>query len=264
MWIWVILFIAAVVGGVLGWYFWPKKKNDTPAKGDTIIISDEGTKLETYIEMPRFQRCLNSSPDPKTCDSITSDTEMNYVYDPLGGSLKDSGEFKTTFNYDTQLCSDGTTDCVYEEKISKDRKLIGITNSKGEDFIKKFIDDVWSGKIDLNKEVPNPLTGEKTALKNQITQIIDFDRTSGELFFNMNEKVKIVPGYQQFNDNEKEMKASVGMIILYIIFYYYGNNLPKPTIKLDLSSEKTLGEVYFELKSKLPPSSSAGSGTSGD
>lgn len=264
MWIWIILFITIVVGGVLGWYFWPKKKNDTSRNGDTIVITDEGSKLETYIEMPRLQKCLNSMPDPKTCVSITSDTEMNYVYDPVGGSLKDNGEFTTTFNYDTQLCSDGTTDCVYEENFSNDRKLIGITNSKGEDFIKRFIDDVWSGKLDLNKEVPHPITGNRTALKNQIIEIIDFDRTSGELFFNMNGKVKIIPGYQQFNDNQNEMEVPVGTIILYIIFYYYAKNLPKPTIKLNLSSEKTLGEIYLEMKSKLPPSSNEDSGTSED
>lgn len=175
---------------------------------------------------------------------MTDETEMNYVYDPIGGSMNSNGAIKTTYDFETQVCSDGTTDCVYTENFSKDgeRKLIGITNAKGEDFIQKFIDDVWSGKIDLNK---------MTAIKDQFKDIIEFDKTTGEMFMNRGGKrVKLIPGYAQLHGGPDitEFNISVGMMILYIIFYYYWNDLPKPTITLDLKSEKTLGQVYKEIK----------------
>jgi len=223
-------------------------------KSDTIIITDEGTKLENYIEMPLAQTCLlGSNDDMSMCASMADETEMNYVYDPIGGSLNSDGAFKTTYDSDEQKCSDGTTDCVYTENFSKDdeRKLIGITNAKGEDFIQKFVDDVWSGKIDLNKKVPHPDTGEMAAIKDQFKDILEFDKTTGEMFMNRGGKrVKLIPGYVQLHGGPDitEFNIPVGMMILYIIFYYYGNDLPKPTIKLDLKSEKTLGQVYKEMK----------------
>lgn len=260
---WVILFIAAVVGGILGWYFWPKKKNDTPTKGDTIIISDEGSKLETYIELPILMHCRGDSGDPSFCNDINKETETNYVYDP-NGSVSPNGSFTTSWNRETNLCSDGTTDCIYEENFDSNRKLLGITNAKGEDFIKKLIDDLWSGELDFDKETVK--NGEKTTTKKVVSEMFDFNRNTGELFITENDsRIKVIPGNALSPDSKDgKMMTPVGIMILYIIFYYYGNNLPKPTIKLDLSSEKTLGELFLDMKSKLPPLSSAGSGTSED
>ena len=254
LWLWITIFIVALAIG--GYFLYKKYTADkiVPApKSDTIIITNEGTKLETYVEMSLAQNCHGGGNDSEICKAMTDETEMNYVYDPIGGSMNSDGAFKTTYNFDTQLCSDGTTDCVYTEKFSEDddRKLIGITNAKGEDFIQKFIDDIWSGKIDLNKKVPDPNTGKMSLLKDQFKEIIEFDKTTGEMFMNRGEKrVKLIPGYVQFDGGPDitELNISVGMMILYIIFYYYGNDLPKPTIKLDLKSEKTLGQVLREMK----------------
>ena len=167
---------------------------------------------------------------------------MSYVYDPVGGSMGEDN-FITTYNHETQLCADGTTDCIYTEKFDENRKLIEITNSKGVDFIRTFIDDVWSGKINLDK---NPL------FKTSILKMVEFNRETGELFFKMGEKkVKIIPGNMQFEAgaDAQTFNVSVGMIVLYIIFYYYANGLPKPTIKLDLSSKQTFGELYAARRS---------------
>lgn len=254
LWWWIIIF---VVTAAIGGYFLYKKYADdkiVPAPvGDIIIITEEGATVEKYIEIPLAQNCLMRSNDNMSmCASITDETEMNYVYDPIGGSINSDGAFKTTYDSDEQKCSDGTMDCVYEEKFSDDRKLIGITNAKGEDLIQKFIDDVWSGKIDFNKKVPHLVTREMTVLKEQFKDIIEFDKTTGEMYFKMGERrIKIIPGYidpRDMAENATEMKITVGIMILYIIFYYYGNDLPKPTITLDLKSEKTLGQVYKEIK----------------
>jgi len=44
------------------------------------------------------------------------------------------------------------------------------------------------------------------------------------------------------------MKMTVGQMVMFIIFYYYSNDLPKPTIKLNLTSQETLGDVFQILR----------------
>ena len=212
--------------------------------GDKIVITDKGTKIETYIEFP-FPYCMDGKNDPEYCKTIDKNTEMNYVYDIKGGSIDDGGNLQTTYDPVTRVCSDGTSDCVFTENFDEERKLISITNDKGEDFIQKFTDDVWSDKLKMNKVVSSP----------QFKNMIEFNRDTGEMFIiRGGKRVKIIPGNTQFepdmSEDMSEMRVSVGAMIMYIIFYYYGNDLPKPTIKLDLKSEKTLGELYLEFKAR--------------
>ena len=258
LWLVITIFIVALA---IGGYFLYKRyagDNTKPVvAGDTIVITDEGSKIEKYIEFP-MGRCNGGENDPEYCDTMDENTEVSYVYDPVGGSVNDSGALQTTYDPVTRVCSDGTSDCVFTEKFDEERKLISITNDKGEDFIQKFIDDVWSDKLEMNKVVSD-FNGGETTVKDQFKNMIEFNRDTGEMFFNRDGmRVKIIPGNMQFESqlsgkqDIKELRVSVGMMIMYIIFYYYGNDLPKPTIKLDLKSEKTLGELYLELKAKQP------------
>jgi len=62
--------------------------------------------------------------------------------------------------------------------------------------------------------------------------------------------VEIIPGNNTDRGDavvDGKMKVPVGMMIMYIIFYYYANDLPKPTIKLNLTSQETLGKVYQDM-----------------
>ena len=276
----------AIVGlliliGVLVYFYFKNKKEDdkdpSPSSGgDVIIITDEGSTFETqtsgtetYIAMPHQKKC-NGWRDPSWCGDITPSTEMNYVFDPVGGSLASNGDFETTFNYETNMCADGTRDCVYEEKFDENRKIIGITNSKGEDFIQKFIDDIYSGTVDFN--VTRDIGGdvEPQNLKDFLKNMIRFDTTTGKLSmsvpFRTPPTIEIIPGNGRDGVNDDgQMFMAVGQMIMFIIFYYYSNDLPKPTIKLDLSSEETYGQVYQDiLDTRLPPIESPAPATGSD
>jgi len=226
-----------------------------------IVITDEGSTFETetsgtetYIAMPRQGKCRGRESDPSWCGDITPTTEMNYVFDPVGGSVGTNGEFETTFNFETNMCADGTQNCLYEEKFDETRKLIGITNAQGDDFIQKFIDDIYSGTVDFN--VTRVLGGGEGEgpqnLKDYMKKMITFDTTTGKLSMNVPGRtpptIEVIPGNGRDGVNDDgQMKMAVGQMIVFIIFYYYSNDLPKPTIKLNITSQETLGKVYQDF-----------------
>lgn len=256
------IFLACVGCSALssfGYLYTNSQENESKSKSDVIVITDEGSTFETetsgtetYIAMPRQKKCRGRENDPSWCGDITPTTEMNYVFDPVGGSIATNGNFETTFNFETNMCADGTQNCLYEEKFDETRKLIGITNAQGDDFIQKFIDDIYSGTVDFsvtrdmgNGEGPQNL---KDFMKNMIT----FDTTTGKLSMNMPNRtpptVEIIPGNGRDGVNDDgQMAMAVGQMIMFIIFYYYSNDLPKPTIKLNITSQETLGKVYQDL-----------------
>ena len=252
LWVLFLFLIAVFIGAIV----YVLKDNIFPPPepsrvGDIITITNEGTQIqkgtnvETYVEMPFIEKCRNRPEDPSYCSDITSTAEMNYVYDPIGGGFSGQ-EFKTTFDHATNMCSDGTNDCLYVEKYDTDRKLISITNSKGEDFIEKFIDDIWSGKVDFNKEIT--VDGTKTTFKDVVLKMVEYDRNTGNMYMLRpnGDKMKIVPVMKTIYGGpiDGPLTVPIGLFIMYIIFYYYSNDLPKPTIKLDLTSDIPFGQLY--------------------
>jgi hypothetical protein len=253
-----LLILFVVVGGVAYYYFTQGGDEQSigptapgpSGKSDVIVITENGSsRTESYIEMPILYKCNPRHSDrPSWCADITPETEMKYVYDPVGGGMDSTGSFTTTFNTQDNVCSDGTQDCIFEEKFDSERKMIGITNAKGEDFIKKLIDDVWSNRVSFDKIIT--VNGSETSAKEMMQQYFDFNRETGKLRMTTSDgTIELIPGNVAVNgaDLDKAM-IPVGQMIMFIIFYYYSNNLPKPIIKLDLKSEKTLGEVFEEIR----------------
>lgn len=259
--VWFIILVAAGVGlyflydKVLKERMFPTKKPSPKKKpsptGDIITLTNDGTRIqkgttvETYLERPFIEKCRKRPEDPSYCSTITSTTEMNYVYDPIGGGFSGQ-DFTTTFNHATNTCSDGTQDCLYTEKYDADRTLISITNSKGEDFIQRVTDDIWSGKVDFNADMT--IDGTKTTFKDMILKMMEYDRNTGIMYLLRpnGDKMKIVPGMKTIGGGPIDgvLTVSTGMFIMYIIFYYYGNDLPKPTITLELTSDLPFGQLY--------------------
>jgi hypothetical protein len=268
--IYFIVILVLMVGLAIGGYFVYDKhfKKTEPSTGptpgptsDVIVITDEGSTFETqssgtetYIAMPRQEKCYGREGDPSFCGAITPTTEMNYVFDPVGGSVATNGNFETTFNFETNMCADGTQNCLYEEKFDETRKLIGITNAQGDDFIQKFIDDIYSGTVDFN--ITRDMGGGRGSqnLKDLIKNMITFDTTTGKLSMTNPSgtppTIEIIPG-NNINRGDPvvdgKMKMAVGQMIMFIIFYYYANDLPKPTIKFNITSQETLGKVYQDM-----------------
>jgi len=64
------------------------------------------------------------------------------------------------------------------------------------------------------------------------------------------ETLEIIPGNTAIGEGaiDGKMKMAVGQMVMFIIFYYYSNDLPKPTIKFNITSQKTLGEIFQTLR----------------
>ena len=257
MFIWILLAIIVIVVLAGGAYFaytkYGKKDSATSGNlgptsgnlgpgpvGDTITIGTDGvtrsgvSTTETYIDMPLTSYC--SQPSRPAWCNLTPTSEMQYVYDPVGGSTTDVGGFKTTFDNNTGLCSDGTRDCIYTEVYDSARILTKIVNEKGEYMIEKFVDDLWSGKlqfsdttIDLFKKIVRFENGK-------LYMLMDEDGTS---------KLQIVPGSNMEATADGKITLTPGMIILWVSLYYKFNNKTKPFIELNLKSEKPVGEILL-------------------
>ena len=253
--IFVIVMMLIVGLAIAGYFVYQKYTGDgKKSESDVITITDNGSTKETYVAMPRMEKCRGREDEPSFCGAITPTTEMNYAFDPVGGSVATNGNFETTFNFETNMCADGTQNCLYEEKFDETRKLIGITNAQGDDFIQKFIDDIYSGTVDFN--VTRDLGGGRGSqnLKDLIKNMITFDTTTGKLSMTNPSgtppTIEIIPG-NNINRGDPvvdgKMKMAVGQMIMFIIFYYYANDLPKPTIKFNITSQETLGKVYQDM-----------------
>ena len=268
--------LVILLGALVYYYLRNKKEEPSPGPspgpssgGDEIIITNEGSKFgtpnsgtETYISMPLAENCYGGDGDPSFCSDITPTTEMKYVLDITGGGIDNyTGGFKTSFNTETNLCADGTRDCVYEEQFDENRKLIGIKNSKGEDFIQKFIDGIYSGALDIDTNVR---AGDDIEfnLREMFKSMTNFDTTTGKLLMKYKASwealsgaenptvIEIIPGNTRDDTViDGKVKMPVGQMIMLIIIYYYVNDLPKPTIKLDLSSEETYGQIHQRIGS---------------
>jgi hypothetical protein len=250
MLIWILLafvfFVMLAGGGYFAYTKYGKKDSAGSAgsAGDTITLGTDGvtrsggSTTETYLAMPLNTYCSHSSGNPDWCN-LTPTTEMQYVYDPVGGGMNNSGSFTTTFDNNTGLCSDGTRDCIYTEVYDSARMLTHIVNEKGENMVDKFVDDLWSGKLQFSDENIE-----------EFKKMVTFE--DGKLYIVMkmgnndeDKKIQIVPGTKMGPTTDGKMEVPPGIIILWVSFYYKFNNKPKPNFNFKMKFEKPMGEIIL-------------------
>lgn len=236
-----LLLFALVVFGGGGYYYYTKvynKKAATTTPGDVITIGDDGvtkssgSTTETYLEMPLTAYCSQPSR-PNWCN-LTPTSEMQYVYDPVGGGTTDVGGFTTTFDNNTGLCSDGTRDCIYTEVYDSTRTLKDIVNEKGEHMVEKFVDDLWSDKLQFS-DTSKELFKKTIMIEDGKFYMIMEDGT----------KLQIVPGGKFGPTTDGKIIFPPGMIILYVSLYYKFNNIKKPFFEFEVKSHKPVGETLL-------------------
>ena len=189
-----------------------KKKNDQG--GEVIVIG--GT--EGYISMPDTD---------KVPTSVSEYTVI--AYDPDSTSLNSASSWE-----ENKECPGGGHDCLYIERVENGR-VTAITDKDGNDFLQKFVDDLYAGKLDkLDKMIAEDYENMKKT--NKLSE-------DNKLMGNLGGKwITLEPGTTYEYENEKggkqEINMPIGQYLAILMVMYKAEGKPKPTIKIDMPAVK--------------------------
>lgn len=189
-----------------------KKKNDRG--GEVIVIG--GT--EGYISMP------------DTKEVPTSVSEYTVIaYEPDSTSMNTASSWE-----ENKECPGGGHDCLYIERVENGR-VTSITDKDGNDFLQKFVDDLYSGKLDkIDKMIADDYENMKKTRK-----LSEDNKLMAKVGDNW---VKIDPGTKYEFDLEgggkQEINMPISQYLVILMVLYKAEGKPKPTIKIDMPAVK--------------------------
>lgn len=232
----VIVFFLAAAAGLIYWSMNKQsttttttvKKNDTPSGADTIIITNSGSKKESFIDSPHMV-CDVTGP-PSWCSNFPLTDPMSYWYDVE--NYDGTSEGITVIDKTTGECLN-PSDCIkFAEVLDSDMNLIDIKSSDGKSLITTLIDDIYIGKL----KAPDNLL-----------DFIDFDFDTGVLSPAPNPD-GIIP--KDKDGNVIVIKPgenyALGMYVAIIALKYKEAGKPKPNIKFQFKSN-TAGEILKKM-----------------
>ena len=232
-----ILFVLVVVAGLISWSINKKsdttttttvKKNDTPSGADTIIITNSGSKRETFIDSPH--RICEKDP-PSWCSNFPLTDPLAYWYDPVNYDVTDPSF--SVIDETTGECISPSDCSKFTEELDSDMNLIDIKSSNGTSLVTTIIDDVYSGRLKM--------TDDSLRFVN-----IDFDTgvlspaplPDGTIPKDKDGNIATIrPG-----DN-----YPLGLYLAILVFKYKQAGKPKPTIKFEFKSS-TAGEILKKME----------------
>lgn len=189
-----------------------KKKNDQG--GEVIVIG--GT--EGYISMP------------DTKEVPTSVSEYTVIaYDPDTTSMNTASSWE-----ENKECPGGGHDCLYIERVENGR-VTAITDKDGNDFLQKFVDDLYSGKLSkIDDMIKNDIENMKKTRK-----LSEDNKLMVKVGDNW---VTIDPGTKYEFDLEgggkQEINMSISQYLVILMVLYKAEGKPKPIIKIDTPAVK--------------------------
>lgn len=193
-----------------------KKTNDGGDGGEVIVIG--GT--ESYISMPDTD---------KVPTSVSEYTVI--AYDPDSTSMNSASSWE-----EKKECPGGGHDCLYIERVENGR-VTAITDKDGNDFLQKFVDDLYAGKLDkLDKMIAEDYENMKKTKK-----LSEDNKLMAKLGDNW---VTIDPGEKyEFEDKTGGPKHTFGPMpisqyLAMLMVMYKAEGKPKPTIKIDMPAVK--------------------------
>lgn len=188
-----------------------KKPDD---EGEVIVIG--GT--EGYISMPD----TNQVP--------TSVSEYTVIaYDPDSTSLNSATSWA-----ENKECPGGGHDCLYIERVENGR-VTAITDKDGNDFLQKFVDDLYAGKL---SKIDDMIENDYEKLK-ETKKLSEDNKLMGKF----NDKwIKLDPGttyeFDDANGGKQEINMPISQYLALLMVMYKAEGKPKPTIKIDMPANK--------------------------
>ncbi len=213
-----ILILVAVVGGLIYWSM-NKKSEETKVtvessnEGDTIIISNSGSKKESFIDSPyRFCFPVNPNrPAPEWCSKLNGTDPLSYWYD-IENYDNASLDFDV-IDKTTGECA-SPDDCKkFTENLDDSNNLIDIKSTDGIDFIETVGNDVYNGKL---------------VVPDNLLLFIDFDFDTGVMAGKDTEgNVTVIKPGENY---------PIGLYVILLFSIYKTAGKPKPNIKFNFKS----------------------------
>jgi hypothetical protein len=190
------------------------EENKPDDEGEVIVIG--GT--EGYISMPETD---------KVPTSVSEYTVI--AYDPDSTSLNSASSWE-----ENQECPGGGHDCLYIERVENGR-VTAITDKDGNDFLQKFVDDLYAGKLD---KIDKMITEDYENMKKK-RKLSEDNKLMAKVGDNW---VKIDPGTKYEFDLEdggkQEINMPISQYLVILMVLYKAEGKPKPTIKIDMPAVK--------------------------
>ncbi len=199
-----VLSVLMMSSGFAAMTLMSSKKQDG---GEVIVIG--GT--EGYISMP--------STD-KVPTSVSEYTVI--AYDPDSTSVNNASSWE-----ENEECPGGGHDCLYIERVENGR-VTAITDKDGNDFLQKFVDDLYAGKLSKidDMDLENLKKSKKLSEDNKLMAKLGDDW------------VKIEPGKTYEYGDRTFGPLPISQYLPLLMVLYKAEGKPKPTIKIDMPAVK--------------------------
>lgn len=232
----VIILIIAAAGGLIYWSMNKKStttitvnQNDGPSGADTIIITNSGSRRESFIDSPH-RVCDRSNPPP-WCSDFPLTEPISYWYD-----VENFDNTSQSFEVIDETSGEciNSMDCIkFTEVLDDDMNLIDIKSADGKSYIVTVIDDIYNLKLKLPDAFLNMFN-------------VDFDtgvlapapRPDGTIPKDADgNPISIKPG----------IEYPLGIYIAVLVSKYKQAGKPKPNIKFQFRSGSA-GEILSSMR----------------
>ena len=223
VYVYVIICVVLILISVGGYYFFTNGKAE-PGELETIVIGgqeEQTSGTENYMSMP------------DTLEVPASVSEYTVIaYDPESTSLDTASSWE-----EKEECPGGGYDCLYIERVNENGRVTAITDKDGNDFLQKFSDDLYNGKLKwIDEAIQNPTNLARMTQRYKLSD-------DNQLMFKVDDKwVRVEPGankkYQLKDGGMLTQDMTVTKYLINLMVLYKASGKPKPNIVIDLPAVK--------------------------
>lgn len=219
VYVYAIICVVLILIGVGGYHFFTKGKAEPGESGESETIVIGGT--ENYMSMP------------DTTEVPASVSEYTVIaYDPESTSLDTASSWE-----EKEECPGGGYDCLYIERVNENGRVTAITDKDGNDFLQKFSDDLYNGKLKwIDEAIQDPTNFARMTQRYKLSD-------DNQLMFKVDDKwVRVEPGankeYQLKDGGMLTQDMTVTKYLINLMVLYKASGKPKPNIVIDLPALK--------------------------
>lgn len=223
VYVYVIICVVFILIGIGGYYFFTGGKDESE-KPETIIIGGEEqtSGTENYMSMP---------DTTKVPVSVSEYTVI--AYDPESTSMDVASSWE-----ENEECPGGGYDCLYIERVNENGRVTAITDKDGNDFLQKFTDDLYNGKLKwIDEHIQDPT---KFGSMSQRYKLSDDNKLMFKLEDDKWERIE--PGankeYQLKDGGVLKQDMNITTYLIFLMILYKASGKPKPNVVIDLPAVK--------------------------